>query len=47
MEIKLSESEKIKLEKQHKKEKNCKVCDRIKAVLLSSEGWTQSQIAQA
>ncbi len=47
MENKLSESEKIKLEKQHKKEKNSKVCDRIKAVLLSSEGWTQSQIAQA
>jgi transposase len=47
MNIQLSESEKISLEDQHKKEKNSRVCDRIKAVLLSSEGWSQSQIAQA
>ena len=35
------------LEQQHKLERDSRVCDRIKAVLLSSEGWTQKQIAQA
>ncbi len=47
MNIQLTLDEKIKLEAQHKKERNSKACDRIKAVLLSSEGWSQSQIAQA
>lgn len=35
------------LEKQHKKERDKRICDRIKAVLLRSEGWTLDQIAQA
>ena len=47
MNISLTEEQKIKLETQHRKERNGKVRDRIKAVLLSSEGWTQPQIAQA
>jgi len=47
MKIQLSKEDKIRLEKQHRKERNSRVCDRIKAVLLSSEGWTQCQIAQA
>jgi len=47
MNIQLTQAQKIKLEVQHRKERNSKICDRIKAVLLSSEGWTQSQIAQA
>ena len=47
MNIQLTQEQKIKLEAQHRKERDSKVCDRIKAVLLSSEGWTQSQIAQA
>jgi transposase len=47
MKIQLTQEQKKELEAQHKKERDSKVCDRIKAVLLSSEGWTQSQIAQA
>ena len=47
MNIPLTEEQKIKLETQHRKERIGKVRDRIKAILLSSEGWTQPQIAQA
>ena len=47
MNIQLTKEQKIKLEAQHKRERNSKICDRIKAVLLSSEGWSQFQIAQA
>ena len=31
---------------QHKKDRDKRVCDRIKAVLLSDEGWTPQQIAK-
>ena len=47
MKIQLSEAQKNNLEKQHKKEKNSKFADRIKSILLSSEGWSNKQIAQA
>jgi transposase len=47
MNIQLTEDQKTDLEAQHKKERDSKVSDRIKAVLLASEGWTQAQIAQA
>jgi transposase len=47
MKIQLTQEQKRELEAQHIKERDSKVCDRIKAVLLSSESWTQSQIAQA
>ena len=47
MKIQLTQEQKKELEAQHRKERDSNVCDRIKAVLLSSEGWTQSQIAQA
>ena len=47
MNILLTEEQKIKLETQHRKERNGKVRDRVKAILLSSENWTQPQIAQA
>ena len=47
MNIQLSQEQKTDLETQHKQERDRKAGDRIKAVLLSSEGWTQSQIAQA
>ena len=47
MNIYLTSDQKNILEKRHKKERNSKICDRIKAVLLSSEGWNQAQIAQA
>ena len=35
------------LETRHRRERDARICDRIKAVLLSSEGWTIQQIAQA
>jgi len=47
MKITLTEDQKQKLEDQHKTERDSRICDRIKAVLLASEGWTQKQIAQA
>lgn len=47
MKIQLTVEEKEILEKQHRIEKDSRVCDRIKAVLLTAEGWTQKQIAQA
>jgi transposase len=42
----LSEQEKVELRVRHKKERDRRVCDRIKAVLLSDEGWTPQQIAK-
>jgi len=47
MKIQLSKNQKIDLEAQHKKERNSKISDRIKAVLLSGESWNNAQIAQA
>ena len=47
MKIELSIKEKEELELQHSKERDRRVADRIKAVLLNAEGWTQMQIAQA
>lgn len=43
----LTDIQKSELERQHKKERDGKVRDRIKAVLLHSEGWSQKNIAQA
>ena len=47
MTIFLSESEVKDLKVQHKSEKNGRKRDRIKAVLLSSKGWTYRQISEA
>ena len=47
MKIELTTIEKKELELQHSKERDGRVRDRIKAVLLHTEGWTQKQIAQA
>lgn len=47
MKIVLTIIEKEELELQHNKERDRRVADRIKAVLLNAEGWTQKQIAQA
>ena len=47
MQIDLTSEQKAALEKQHKTERDKRVADRIKAVLLTIEGWTQIQIAQA
>lgn len=47
MKIKLTAEEKRELEIQHKTERDSRVSDRIKAVLLHEEDWTQVAIAQA
>ena len=47
MRIALTAEEKKTLDANHRTERDGRVRDRIKAVLLSSEGWTQVQIAQA
>lgn len=43
----LTESERSFLRLQHRQERNRRVADRIKAVLLSDKGWTYRQIADA
>ena len=47
MKLEISKEELVALEIQHKKERDGRVRDRIKVVLLRSEGWMHSQIAQA
>ena len=47
MDISLTAEQKKDLELHHRYESDPRVCDRIKAVLLNSEGWTNGQIAQA
>lgn len=47
MQISLNEKQKKHLEKRHGVERDRRVADRIKAVLLKSEGWTDQSIAQA
>jgi len=42
----LSPEERTKLKLQHKNERDKRVCDRIKAVLLTDVGWTFQQIAE-
>jgi transposase len=41
----LSKEERERLKIQHKQERDKRVCDRIKAVLLRDEGWTNEEIA--
>lgn len=43
----LSEDQRTSLRLQHKKERDKRVCDRIKAVLLSDKGWGLEKIADA
>ncbi|PKH04531.1 IS630 family transposase, partial [Psychromonas sp. MB-3u-54] len=45
--ISLSQEQKSTLELRHKKSRDKRECDRIKAVLLSDEGWSVEMIAQA
>lgn len=45
--IELTPEQKSALEKQHRKERDKRICDRIKAVLLRSEKWSLEDIAQA
>jgi transposase len=43
----LDESERQELLEQHRKERDKRICDRIKAVLLYDKGWTYQKIAEA
>ena len=45
--MELTSQEKTSLEEQHRKTRDGRIRDRIKAVLLSSEGWSMAQISQA
>ncbi len=47
MKIFLTDEERDSLKKLHKKERDGRVRDRIKAVLLRDEGWTWMQISHA
>lgn len=47
MKIPLTATQKKQLEEQHKSERDGRIRDRIKSVLLNDEGWTYKQIAQA
>lgn len=47
MKITLTPATRESLEQQHKKERDKNVADRIKAVLLADQGWTQTKIAEA
>jgi len=42
----LTDDERNILKAQHKRERDKRVCDRIKAVLLYDKGWTLMQIAE-
>lgn len=43
---KLTAQERVDLQKQHKKERDKRICDRIKAVLAYDDGYTYSEIAR-
>lgn len=43
----LTDEERSQLKAQHKKERDKRICDRIKAVLLYDKGWTPAAIAEA
>ena len=47
MQISLTYQEKLALESRHKKCSDKRECDRIKAILLSDEGWSSTMISQA
>jgi hypothetical protein len=47
MKITLTSEQKKALELRHNKVRDVHECDRIKVILLSSEGWSITQIAQA
>jgi transposase len=46
MEFQLTDQKKAELERRHRTERDGRVRDRIKVVLLKSEGWTNEAIAQ-
>ena len=47
MKMTLTPQQKQQLERMHDTERDSRVCDRLKAVLLASEDWSQVMIAQA
>lgn len=47
MKITLTPQQKQQLEQMHNSTRDGRVRDRIKAVLLASEGWSQTMISQA
>lgn len=47
MNIELTAEQKVALEAQHRKCRDRRVCDRIRCVLLSAEGWSARMIAQS
>jgi transposase len=47
MNISLTHQEKLALERRHQKCSDKRECDRIKAILLSAEGWSTAMISQA
>ncbi|EJG0201248.1 IS630 family transposase, partial [Vibrio parahaemolyticus] len=47
MKVTLSPQKKQELEQMHNSTRDSRVCDRIKAVLLASEGWSSAMISQA
>ena len=47
MNIELTIEQKSALEAQHRKCRDRRVCDRIRCVLLSAQGWSSSMIAQS
>lgn len=42
----MTDNDRVQLRAQHKRERDKRVCDRIKAILLTDEGWTPQQIAK-
>ena len=42
----LTAEERTNLKGQHRRERDRRICDRIKAVLLSDDGWTHPMIAK-
>jgi transposase len=43
----LSDAERVQLKAHHRRERDKRVCDRIKAVLLCDKGWSNAEIAEA
>lgn len=43
----LNDQERASLKLHHKRERDKRICDRIKAVLLADKGWNTQQIAEA
>lgn len=47
MKIELTAEQRIALEAQHRQSRERHVCDRIRCVLLSAQGWSTTMIAES